>query len=136
VVGQPAVIAPDILSLRPSSVATLAAHGAIDASQVAAAFRVRNAFEVTVEAKRESIGFAEWQAPGPPPPELAEIRAGAAKDLKQARGLLGAHGYALIGRVVGEGYHLADLFAQRREREVMTFMLKLHLTSLARLWQR
>jgi hypothetical protein len=132
---QQALATTEVLALRQSSVATLAAHGAIDASQVAAAFRFRNAFEIVVEAKRESIGFAEWQSPGPPPPEIAEARAGAAQDLKHARHLLGAHGYALIGRVVGEGYHLADLFSLRRERDAMTWMLKIHLTSLARFWR-
>src|SRR5262245_12879115 len=118
----------EVLPLRQaSSVATMAAHGALDKGQVAAAFRFRNAFETVVEAKRESIGFAEWQAPGPVETELAEARTGAASDLKQARNLLGAHGYALVGRVAGEGYHLADLFNERREREAMTWMLKIHL---------
>jgi hypothetical protein len=134
--GASSVATTDVLSLRQSSVATMAAHGAINAAQVAAAFRFRNAFEVTVDAKRESIGFAEWQSPGPVPADVAAIRAAAHADLKAARNLLGAHGYALVGRVVGEGYHLADLFTQRRERDAMTFMLKLHLTSLAKLWSR
>jgi hypothetical protein len=126
---------PDVVGFRQSSVVTLAAHGVLAADQVAAAFHFRNAFEHLVEAKRESIGFNEWQSPGPLPAHVAERRSLASQDLRKARGLLGAHGYALVGKVCGEGYHIADLFSSRRERDTMTDMLRLHLTSLAKLWR-
>lgn len=126
----------EIVALRQrSSIVTLASHGILDADQVAAAFRFRNAFELMVEAKRESIGFNEWAAPGPLPASLAEARAVATQELRQARQLLGSHGYALVGRVAGEGHHLADLYRSRRERDTMTDMLKIHLRSLALLWR-
>lgn len=129
-----ALISQDVVGFRQSSVVTLAAHGVLDANQVAAAFRFRNLFEVVIEAKRQSIGFNEWQEPGPPPPDLAARRSDATKDLGRARALLGSHGYMLIGRVCGEGFHIADLYATRRERDTMVDMLRLHLTSLAKLW--
>jgi hypothetical protein len=125
----------EILGLRQrSSVVTLAERGILDASQVAAAFYFRNMFETMVVAKRESIGFNEWQSPGPLPRTEQEKRATAGAELKRARNLLGSHGYALVGRVCGEGFHLADLYRARRDREAMTVMLRIHLTSLAKLW--
>lgn len=125
---------PDVIGFRQSSVVTLASHGLLDADQVAAAFRFRNAFEVVVEAKRQSIGFNEWQSPGPISPDLAAQRADATKDLSLARKLLGSHGYALVGRVCGEGYHINDLYGTRRERDTHCDLLRIHLTSLAKLW--
>ena len=126
-----------ILALRNrSSIVTLATAGVLDADQVAAAFHFRNAFEIVVEAKRQSIGFNEWQAPGPVPDDIAEARTSAAADLRKARVLLGSHGFALLGKVCGEGYHLADIYSTTRERQTMTDMLKIHLRSLAALWPR
>ena len=125
----------EIVGIRRSSVVTLAAHRVLDADQVAAAFRFRNAFEITVEAKRKSIGFNEWQPPERTPQTLAEVRTAAAQDLRAARALLGSHGYMLVGKVCGEGFHLADLYRTTRERQTMTDMLKIHLLSLAKLWR-
>lgn len=130
---KPSVV-PDVVGFRQSSVVTLAAHGVLDADQVAAAFRFRNAFEIVIEAKRQSIGFNEWQSPGPVSPDVAAQRSDASKDLAKARGLLGSHGYALVGRVCGEGFHIHDLYATRRERDTHSDLLRIHLTSLAKLW--
>ena len=49
-----------VVNLREWSVATLAAHGVLDADQVAAAFRFRNAWETVRGARQASIGFSEW----------------------------------------------------------------------------
>ena len=132
---KPALTAPDVVGFRQSSVVTLAAHGVLDADQVAAAFRFRNAFELVVEAKRESIGFNEWQSPGTLPAPVAEARAVATQELRQARALLGSHGFSLVGKVCGEGFHIGGLYRTRRERDTMTDMLRIHLTSLAKLWR-
>ena len=104
-----------VVAFRDSSVTTLGRTGVIDADQVAAAFRFRNAFETVVDAKRASLGFEEWSDPGRPTTQLSERRAKARDDLRQARGLLGAHGYSLVGRICGEGYCIADLFRTRRD---------------------
>ena len=125
---------PSVAPIRQSSVVTLAAHGVLNADQVAAAFRFRNSFEVVVEAKRRSIGFNEWQSPGPAPADQVQLQQDATRDLQKARALLGSHGYMLVGKVCGEGYHLADLYRTRRERDTMSDMLRIHLTSLAKLW--
>lgn len=124
-----------VLGMRQSSVVTLAAHGMLDADQVAAAFHFRNCFELVVEAKRRSIGFNEWQDPGPIPADIAARQVEANAALKQARALLGSHGYSLVGKVCGEGYHLSDLYRTRRERDTMADMLRIHLTSLTKLWK-
>lgn len=132
---QPALVDPEVIGFRQSSVVTLAAHGVLDGDQVAAAFRFRNHFEVLIEAKRQSIGFNEWQAPGPIAPDLQALRADAARELKSARSLLGSHGYMLVGKICGEGFHINGLYRTRRERDTMTDMLRIHLTSLAKLWR-
>jgi hypothetical protein len=125
----------DVVGFRQSSVVTLAAHGVLDADQVAAAFRFRNAFEIVIDAKRQSIGFNEWQSPGPVAPDIAARRADATRDLGRARALLGSHGYMLVGKICGEGFHLHDLYPKRRDRDTHTDMLRVHLTSLAKLWR-
>jgi hypothetical protein len=125
-----------ILSMRrESSITTLAAAGALDASQVAAAFRFRNAYLITLEAKRESIGFDEWRAPGRTDLNEQERRADAARDLSEARRLVGAYAYALLLRVCGEGHSLSDMYEARRARESHADILKIHLGMLAKLWR-
>jgi hypothetical protein len=125
-----------ILSMRrESSVTTLAAAGALDAEQVATAFRFRNSYLITIEAKRESIGFDEWRAPGRTDLNEQERRAAAAKDLSEARRLVGAYAYALLLRVCGEGHALSDMYGPRRARESHADILKIHLGMLAKLWR-
>jgi hypothetical protein len=124
-----------VIAFRESSVTTLGRQGLLDTDQIAAAFRFRNAFEVAVDAKRASLGFEEWTDPGKPPADLVERRLKAKGDLAAARGLLGAHGYALVGRVCGEGYCVTDLFKSRRERDTHLDLLRIHLASLAKLWR-
>ena len=121
---------------RASSIDTLAAGGGLDAGQVAAAFRFRNAFLESCDAKRESLGFDEWRAPGYRDLSKTERRQAAAKDLNQARGLIGAYAFALLLKVCGEGHAIADLYDARRARESHVDMLKIHLTMLSKLWNR
>jgi hypothetical protein len=128
--------AGQILSIRrESSITTLAAAGALDAEQVAAAFRFRNAYLVTLEAKRESIGFDEWRAPGRTDLNEQERRQAAAKDLAEARRLVGAYAYALLLRICGEGHSIADIYRPRRARESHADILKIHLGMLGKLWR-
>lgn len=130
------LLAPDaeLVSLREDSVTVLARLGMLDADQIEAAYRFRNALETVIEAKRESIGFREWQDPGPKAAEIVEQRAIARRELSQARQLLGAYTYALVGRCAGEGYSIRDLFHTRRERDTHHDLLKIGLRQLAALW--
>lgn len=124
----------ELVSLREDSVTVLARIGAIDADQIEAALRFRNALETVVEAKAESIGFREYQSPGKKAQEIVERRAVAKRELQEARNLLGAYMYALVGRVAGEGYAIRDLFRTRRERDTHHDMLKIGLQQLSALW--
>ena len=55
---------------------------------------------------------------------VAERSLTAAADLRHSRILLGEHGYALVGKVCGDGYHIRDLYRTRRERDTASDMLK------------
>jgi hypothetical protein len=123
-----------VVNLREWSVASLAAHGVLDADQVAAAFRFRNAWETVKGARQASFGFSEWIDAGCRPPGLSERRLAAAGHLRQSRRLLGAHGYHLVSRICGEGFHVRDLYPTRRARDTATDLLRIHLTALAQLW--
>ena len=124
----------ELVTLRDDSITVLARMRILDVDQVTAALRFRSAFDSAVDAAQDSLGFREWQSPGPPPAALVERRAQATRDLEAARHLVGAHGFWLLGRICGEGYSVLDLYATRRERDTHTDLLKLHLTSLAELW--
>jgi hypothetical protein len=128
--------APDaeLVSFREDSITVLARLGMLDADQIEAAYRFRNALETVIEAKRDSIGFREWQSPGPQAAQISEQRAIARRELQEARNLLGAYLYALVGRCAGEGYSVRDLFHTRRERDSHYDMLKISLQQLAALW--
>lgn len=123
-----------VVSLRDSSIVTLAAHGVIDANQVEAAWRFRKAWETVQAPGTVSAGFQEWVDTTCRPAELAERRLAAAGDLRNARRILGNHGYMLVSKVCGEGWHIRDLYHKRGERDAMTLMLRIHLASLARIW--
>ena len=124
----------EVVSLRESSIVTLAAHGVLDADQVAAAFRFRHAWETVQRLRPAALGFDEWIGGGCRPAGFAEVQMVAAADLRLARRLLGAHGYELVARICGDGFHIRDIRPTRRERDTATDMLKVHLTGLARLW--
>jgi hypothetical protein len=123
-----------VVQLRDSSIVTLAAHGLLDADQVAAAFRFRKAWETVKRMRPAAIGFDEWVAGGCRPPGFAEKQLAAAADLRTCRRLVGRHGYELLSRICGDGFHVRDLYSTRRERDTAIDMLRIHLTSLAQIW--
>ena len=124
-----------VVSLRESSVITLAAHGVLDADQVAVAFRFRKAWETVQRVRPPAAGFDEWIATGcRTGGGFAEDQMAAAADLRICRSLLGDHGYKLLARVCGDGFHIRDLYGTRRERDTATDLLRIHLTSMATIW--
>lgn len=124
-----------VVSLRESSIISLAAHGVLDADQVASAWRFRRAWE-TVQAMRvTSAGFTEWIDAGCRPVAYAERQLMAATELRLCRRLLGTHGYALVSRVCGDGFHIRDMYRSRRERDTATDLLRIHLNELTALWR-
>jgi hypothetical protein len=124
----------ELESLREDSVMLMARLHQIDSDQVSAAYRFRNAFYIVLDAKHESLGFREWQAPRGIIASLAERRMRAQDDLDAARQLLGAYLYALTGRICGEGYCVRDLFATRRERDTHADIFRIALRQLGILW--
>jgi hypothetical protein len=123
-----------VVSLRDSSIVTLAAHGVIDANQVEAAWRFGKAWQTIQSLGNRSAGFGEWVDSSYRSADVAESRIKAAGDLRKAKRVLGDHGYMLVSKVCGEGWHIRDLYHKRGERDAMTLMLRIHLASLARIW--
>jgi hypothetical protein len=117
--------------LRDWSITTLAAHGALDADQVAAAVRFRRAWETVQSIRPAAIGFDERIGNGRVPAGFAERQIEAATELRLARRELGADGYMLLGKICGEGEHIRDLYRTRRERDTATDNLRAHLSRLA-----
>jgi len=123
-----------VVNLRESSVVTLAAVGALDADQVAAAFRMRSEWETFASLRRPSALFERVDSGGDK--AARQERANAAhQQLKRARALLGDHGFKLLMQVCGEGHHIRDLYRTRRERDTATDMLRIHLSALAAMWK-
>jgi hypothetical protein len=131
----PASAGENVIAIRDSSISTLAAHGVLDGEQIAAAFRFRNAWERLAASRQVSAGFDEHINAGRVPQSVAERTARAAADLQDARSLLGAHGYILLGKICGEGFHIRDLYESRRDRDTAVDMLRIHLNSLAAMWE-
>lgn len=124
-----------VVSLRESSIITMAQHGVLTGDQVAAAWRFRKAFETLNQTKGATVDPDQLIRATRAVSSLAERRLSAAFDLRLARRLLGAHGYNLVRLVCGEGFHIRDLFKTRRERDTATDLIRIHLDALASLWR-
>jgi hypothetical protein len=124
-----------VVNLREWSVASLAAHGVLDEEQVAAAQRFNNSWQTVQSLGSAAAGFGMFIDSGLRRSTFAERRLKAATDLRHCRILLGEHGYSLVGRVCGDGFHIRDMYQARRERDTASDMLKLYLTQLAAMWR-
>jgi hypothetical protein len=126
----------EVVSLRPSSVTALAAHGLLDAEQVEAAFRFRNSWEaLEMQMRQRPVGASMWHSR-----KMSDYRKKAGEPervivakrvMRECRDLLGEYGFDLVARICGQGYHMRDLFPTRRERDTHTDILRIHLTDLA-----
>lgn len=125
---RPKTAAP-VVALRESSIVSLAAHGVLDADQVAAAMRFRAAWETLASNLRPPAYFERVDAPLPQ--AQAERHDAAKRELGQYRLLLGEHGFGLLLKICGEGYHIRDLYSARRERDTATDILRIHLSAIA-----
>ena len=123
-----------VVNLRENSIITLAAHGVIDEEQVAAALRFNKSWHTVQSPGPAAAGFGVFVDSGLPRTAFAERRLAAAADLRHCRILLGEHGYGLVGRICGDGWHIRDLYRTRRERDTAADLLRIHLTALAGMW--
>jgi hypothetical protein len=119
-----------VVSLREWSVKTLA----LSDEQRSAAERFCRSWETVHRVRTNATSFGERVDSGKRQSPFSERSLAAAQDLRHAKILLGEHGYALVGKVCGDGYHIRDLYRTRRERDTAADMLKVHLTALARMW--
>jgi hypothetical protein len=119
-----------VVSLREWSVKTLA----LEPEQKAAAERFCRSWETVHRVRTNATSFGERVDNGKRQSPFSERSLTAAQDLRHCRILLGEHGYALVGKVCGDGYHIRDLYRTRRERDMANDLLKIHLTALAAMW--
>lgn len=124
-----------VVSLRESSIITMAQHAVLTGDQVAAAWRFRKAFETVSQLKGATVDPDALVRSARTVDSLAERRLSAAFDLRLARRLLGVHGYNLVRLVCGEGFHIRDIYQSRRERDTATDLLRIHLDALASMWR-
>ena len=122
----------EIIALRESSVITLARVGALNDLQVAAAFRLARLVQ-TANAEAGSR-FRQYVDGGERTP-LAERATEAMRELRNARQLLGRHGYSLAVSICAEGHALADLYPTRRQRDTASDVLRVHLDELVAMWR-
>lgn len=125
-----------VVNLRESSIVSLASHDVLDVDQVAAAFRFRRQWEELARLRRPANLFERIDTGGQQSIERAEREDEARRYLMRCRTLLGLHGFELLTKICGEGYHIRDLYpASRRDRDTATDMLRVHLTCLSRYWR-
>jgi hypothetical protein len=126
-----AATAQKIVSLREWSVRTLP----LSDEQKSAAERFCRSWETVHHVRTNATSFGERVDNGKRQSPFSERSLTAAQDLRHSRILLGEHGYALVGKVCGDGFHVRDLYRTRRERDTAADMLKVYLTSLAQMWR-
>lgn len=124
---------------KESAVSTLAAKGAIDPAQLAAAVRFRSLWEAVGGAGAKAMDYTREPVDGGgavDPISMKQLTAGS--ELKRASdALLKAHGlyaYRLVSYIAGEGRSIHEMTETRRQRDTMTDMLRLYLDVLAELW--
>lgn len=124
---------------RESGISELAAKGALNASQVAAADKFRLLFEAMGGAGARAIDPAKEAVDGGKIPDPISARAfQAGVELKRAAQHLqtshGLYGYKLVCYVAGEGRTIREMTETRRQRDTMTDGLRMCLDALAVLW--
>jgi len=118
-----------LIPIRDSSIATLAAHGLLDAEQVSAALHFRDLWERYCNLSRPVMAFERIDASRSP--DVLSAKAEAKKELAKIRGITGNYGFQLLSRICGDGYHIRDLYSGRRDRDTHTDLLKILLSQVA-----
>lgn len=127
------------VNIRESAITALAARGAIDEGQAAAADRFRQAWEALGGAGAKAIDYSREPVDGGAAIEPITVRQmSAGQDLKHAQKALktvhGEYACRLVGYVCGEGRSIHELTETRRQRDTMTDNLRTYLDLLAKLW--
>ena len=118
-----------VVAIRDSSIATLAAHGLLDADQVSAALHFRDLWERYISLSRPAIAFERIDRSLSP--DVQSAKADAKKSLARVRSITGVYGFQLLSKVCGDGFHIRDLYQSRRERDMHTDLLRILLSQVA-----
>lgn len=124
---------------RESAISLLAAKGAIDPAQMAAADRFRAIWEALGGAGAGALDYSREPVDGGGASEpITERQLTAGKELKRAAEALrtshGEYAYRLVTYVAGEGRSIHELTETRRQRDTMTDNLRAYLDVLSDIW--
>lgn len=129
------------VNIRESAITALAAKGALNPAQAAAAHKFRQLWERIGGSGAGAMDYSRVVVDGgkaPEPISAAQMEAG--RELKEAQTRLkqahGDYAYRLVGYICGQGYSIHDLCETRRQRDTMTDLLRMYLDVLAELWGR
>ena len=124
-----------VVNLRESAIASLAAYGVLDRTQVAAANRFGAYWELAHGLRLSASTLHEHIDAGRRGSTAPERQLAAADELIRARALLGEHGFDLVSQICGQGFAIREIYKERRHRATATDMLRIHLDRLATMWR-
>jgi hypothetical protein len=127
------------VNIKESAITALAAKGALNAAQVAAAVRFRKLWERMGGSGAGAMDYGRVVVDGGKTPEpISAMQMEAGRELKEAQTRLkqahGEYAYRLVGYICGQGYSIHDLCETRRQRDTMTDLLRMYLDVLADMW--
>lgn len=118
-----------LIPIRDSSIATLAAHGLLNAEQISAALHFRDLWERYVSLSRPAMAFERIDRSHSPGDHSG--KAEAKKELAKIRGVTGNYGFTLLSKICGDGFHIRDMYSMRRDRDTHTDLLRILLSQIA-----
>lgn len=123
------------INVRESAVSVLAARGYLDEAQVRAATRFRALWERLGGSGAGALDYSREPVDGGPARDpINERQMEAGRELARCRAILGLRGYALVGKVCGQGHSLMEIGSIRRERDTAADNLRGLLDDLAVMW--
>lgn len=132
--GNPRYITAPV-NMRESPVTWMLAHGKLDAAQAEAGARFRRLHELSGGADLSGMDTTKEPVDGGGFPDvLTDRKSRAAKELAQARVVLGFAGYDLVMQVCGQCLWIKDIEPTKHRQIVAANRLRLCLTALAEFW--
>lgn len=126
---------PVARNLRESTFASLAGRKVLDIQQVTAARRFLGYYEAMGGSGAQAIDYSREPVDGGGAREaISDRQVEAGIRLNEARSHIGHRHYTIVERIIGEGYTIAQISKDHRERTTNADYLKHALDDLCALW--